>query len=69
MISCYEPSRIYRWRQDRGLEVLIEDPAATMLAHPTNMAFKGDKLYAANLGRWHVTEIDLSALPNADRLG
>ena len=61
-ISCYEPSRIYRWRQDRGLELLIEDPAATTIAHPTNVAFKGDKLYTANLGRWHVTEIDLSGL-------
>ncbi|TGV93959.1 gluconolaconase, partial [Mesorhizobium sp. M2D.F.Ca.ET.145.01.1.1] len=61
-ISCYEPSRIYRWRPDRGLEVLIEDPAATTLAHPTNIAFKGDKLYTANLGRWHITEIDLTAL-------
>ncbi|RUU23879.1 gluconolaconase [Mesorhizobium sp. M6A.T.Ca.TU.002.02.2.1] len=63
-ISCYEPSRIYRWRQDRGLEVLIEDPAATTLAHPTNIAFKGDKLYTANLGRWHITEIDLATIPN-----
>ncbi|ESY82340.1 gluconolaconase [Mesorhizobium sp. LNHC221B00] len=64
-ISCYEPSRIYRWRKDKGLEVLIEDPAATTLAHPTNIAFKGDKLYTANLGRWHITEIDLAALPKA----
>ena len=61
-ISCYEPSRIYRWRHDRGLEVLIEDEAATTIAHPTNIAFKGDKLYTANLGRWHITEIDLSRL-------
>ena len=65
-ISCYEPSRIYRWRKDRGLEVLIEDPAATTMAHPTNIAFKGDKLYTANLGRWHITEIDLAAIPNAN---
>jgi sugar lactone lactonase YvrE len=64
-VSCYEPSRIYRWREDRGLELLIEDPAATTLAHPTNIAFKGDKLYTANLGRWHITEIDLSSLPAA----
>jgi sugar lactone lactonase YvrE len=61
-ISCYEPSRIYRWREDCGLETLIEDPAATMIAHPTNIAFKGDKLYTANLGRWHITEIDLASL-------
>ncbi|TPI38013.1 gluconolaconase [Mesorhizobium sp. B3-1-9] len=63
LISCYEPSRIYRWRKQQGLEVLIEDPAATTLAHPTNIAFKGDKLYTANLGRWHITEIDLAAIP------
>lgn len=61
-ISCYEPSRIYRWRKDRGLETLIEDPAATTIAHPTNIALKGDRLYTANLGRWHITEIDLSSL-------
>ena len=61
-ISCYEPSRIYRWRRDRGLELLIEDEAATVIAHPTNIAFKGDKLYTANLGRWHITEIDLTGL-------
>lgn len=61
-VSCYEPSRIYRWREDRGLEMLIEDPTATTIAHPTNIAFKREKLYTANLGRWHITEIDLSAL-------
>jgi sugar lactone lactonase YvrE len=62
IISCYEPSRLYRWREDRGLEVLIEDRAATTIAHPTNVAFKGNRLYTANLGRWHITEIDLSGL-------
>jgi sugar lactone lactonase YvrE len=61
-ISCYEPSRIYRWSATQGLELMIEDPTATILAHPTNIAFKGDLLYTANLGRWHVTEIDLSSL-------
>ena len=64
-ISCYEPSRIYRWRKDRGLGTLIEDAAATTIAHPTNIAFKGDKLYTANLGRWHITEIDLASLGSA----
>lgn len=61
-ISCYEPSRIYRLRPGGDLEILIEDPKATLLAHPTNIAFKGSKLYTANLGRWHITEIDLSGL-------
>ena len=61
LISCYEPSRIYRWHERSGLQLLIEDPAATTLAHPTNIAFKGDRLYTANLGRWHITEIDLKS--------
>jgi sugar lactone lactonase YvrE len=60
-VSCYEPSRIYRQRAGGALEVLIEDAAATTIAHPTNVALKGDTLYTANLGRWHITAIDLSA--------
>lgn len=62
LISCYEPSRIYSWREDRGLSLLIQDPAATILAHPTNIALKGQTLYTANLGRWHITEIDISSI-------
>ncbi len=58
-ISCYEPSRIYRVRPGGALETLIEDPAATVMAHPTNIAVKGNTLYSANLGRWHITAIDL----------
>ncbi len=61
-ISCYEPSRIYRLKPGGPLELLIEDPKATLIAHPTNVALKGDRLYSANLGRWHITEIDLSKL-------
>lgn len=60
-ISCYEPSRIYRQKPGGLLEVLIEDPAATLIAHPTNVALKGNTLYTANLGRWHITAIDLAA--------
>ena len=61
-ISCYEPSRIYRQRPGGGtLKLLIEDLAATTIAHPTNIALKGNTLYTANLGRWHITAIDLSA--------
>jgi sugar lactone lactonase YvrE len=58
-VSCYEPSRIYRKRPGAELEILIEDPAATTLAHPTNVALKGNTMYTANLGRWHITAIDL----------
>jgi sugar lactone lactonase YvrE len=62
-ISCYEPGRIYRRTPDGRVDILIEDNQAVLLAHPTNVALKGNKLYTANLGRWHITEIDLSALP------
>jgi sugar lactone lactonase YvrE len=61
-ISCYEPSRIYRQKPGGTLELLIEDPAATTIAHPTNVVLKGNTLYTANLGRWHITAIDLSDL-------
>jgi sugar lactone lactonase YvrE len=59
-VSCYEPSRIYRQKPGGALEILIEDRAATTIAHPTNVALKGNTLYTANLGRWHITAIDLS---------
>lgn len=57
--GCYEPSRVLRISPD-GVrsEVYIEDPTAHLFAHPTNIAFDGSALYAANLGRWHITRID-----------
>lgn len=60
-VSCYEPSRIYRKCAGAELEILIEDPMATTIAHPTNIALVGDTMYTANLGRWHITAIDLGA--------
>lgn len=60
-VSCYEPSRIYRKKPNEALEILIEDPAATVMAHPTNVALKGNTMYTANLGRWHITAIDLAS--------
>lgn len=65
LVSLYEPSRILRIAPSGEVRVLIEDVTAHVLAHPTNIAFAGDRLYAANLGRWHVTEIavDIGARP------
>ena len=58
-VGCYEPSRVLRISPDGGTtEVYIEDPTAHLFAHPTNIAFSGPTLYTANLGRWHITEID-----------
>lgn len=58
-IGCYEPSRILRVPPGGGTaSVYLEDPTAHLLAHPTNIAFKGSDLYIANLGRWHVSKIE-----------
>jgi gluconolactonase len=57
-VSCYEPSRIYRVSPGGQLALLIDDPDAHMLCHPTNCAFRGTELFTANLGRWHITRIE-----------
>ncbi|MFO1068294.1 MAG: SMP-30/gluconolactonase/LRE family protein [Geminicoccaceae bacterium] len=58
-VACYEPSRILRLSPDgRHCDVYIEDATAHLFAHPTNIAFDGSALYAANLGRWHVTRVE-----------
>jgi sugar lactone lactonase YvrE len=62
LISNYEPSRIYRYSKANGLELLVEDRLATALAHPTNIALKDGNLVTANLGRWHVSHVDLGGL-------
>jgi sugar lactone lactonase YvrE len=61
-VSCYTPSRIYKITPRRKVSVLIDDWESHLLAHPTNIVFGGkrcDQLFAANLGRWHITKIDL----------
>lgn len=58
-VSCYEPSRILRVPVGGGsAEVFAEDVTAHLVCHPTNIAFSGPALYAANLGRWHITRIE-----------
>ena len=57
-ISCYEPSRILRLDPNGKVSVYAEDRTAHLLCHPTNIAFDGAALYAANLGRWHISRIE-----------
>ncbi|MBN9024726.1 MAG: SMP-30/gluconolactonase/LRE family protein [Rhizobiales bacterium] len=58
-VSCYEPSRVLRVAPGGGAaEVYVEDATAHVLAHPTNIAFDGARMFTANLGRWHVTKIE-----------
>lgn len=65
LVSLYEPSRILRVDSAGSVRVLAEDPTAHVLCHPTNVAFDGTRLFAANLGRWHIAaiECDIGAPP------
>jgi sugar lactone lactonase YvrE len=58
-VACYEPSQVLRLEPDGAVTVVACDPAAHLLCHPTNLAFRGSTLLTANLGRWHLTAIDL----------
>ncbi len=58
-IACYEPSRLFRASPDGQLELLYDDPDAHMLCHPTNCAFRGADLFTSNLGRWHITQVNI----------
>jgi len=61
-VTCYAPSRIYKVTPQGKVSVLIDDWEAHTLSNPTNIAFGGknfDQLFAANLGRWHITKIDV----------
>lgn len=60
VVGCYEPSRLLRISPDASsVDVLVEEPTAHVFCHPTNIAFATDKLYTANLGRWHISCVDM----------
>jgi gluconolactonase len=62
LISCYRPDRIYHLDAAGRLEVVAQDPQGTLLGAPTNVCFVGerlDRVVCANLGRWHLTLMDL----------
>jgi gluconolactonase len=58
-VGCYEPSQVLRIDQSGRVDVLYRDVTAHTLAHPTNVAFRGPTLFTANLGRWHLTSIEV----------
>jgi len=60
-VACYEPSQILRIDPDGSVHTVVHDETAHLLCHPTNVAFLGTELIAANLGRWHLTAIDVGA--------
>jgi gluconolactonase len=57
--GCYEPSQVLRIDPSGAVDVLWHDVTAHTLAHPTNVAFRGTTMFTANLGRWHVTRIEV----------
>jgi gluconolactonase len=61
LVSCYAPNAILRISPDRIITTLVDDWEAHTLCNPTNIAFGGaqfEKLYVANLGRWHISVFD-----------
>jgi gluconolactonase len=62
-ITSYEPSRIYRYHIGRSqLELVVEDSDAHLFCHPTNCVIVDNNLYASNLGRWHISRVNLEEL-------
>ena len=62
LISNYRPDRIVHLDAVGHLQVVAQDPHGTLIAAPTNVCFVGERLDAvvsANLGRWHLTLLDL----------
>jgi sugar lactone lactonase YvrE len=61
-IACYAPNSIFKVNTKQEVTLLIDDWEAHTLSNPTNIAFGGknfDELFTANLGRWHISRIDL----------
>ncbi len=61
-VGCYAPSRIYKIDKYGKAEILVDDWEAHTISNPTNLAFGGknlDELFIANLGRWHISKIQL----------
>jgi gluconolactonase len=58
-VGCYEPSRVLRIDPSGAVDVLWHDVTAHTLAHPTNLAFRGTTMFTANLGRWHLTRLEV----------
>ncbi len=61
-VGCYAPNCIYKVTPEKEVSLLIDDWEAHTLSNPTNLAFGGkdfNELYTANLGRWHISKINI----------
>jgi sugar lactone lactonase YvrE len=60
LIACYEPSQIMAVPPPyTAAGILVHDREAHVLCHSTNVALRGRTLYISNLGRWHITAVEL----------
>ncbi len=62
LISCYQPNQLWRWSEDSGLELLIDEWSGEQILSPTNVAFYGehlDRLVLASLCGHDVTTVRL----------
>ncbi|MEJ7585986.1 MAG: SMP-30/gluconolactonase/LRE family protein [Ferruginibacter sp.] len=60
-VTCYAPNSIFKINKNKEVSLLIHDWEAHTLSNPTNIAFGGknfDEIFAANLGRWHISRIN-----------
>ncbi len=60
-VGCYEPSKVLRVDPSGQVETLYQDVTAHTLAHPTNLAFRGTTMFTSNLGRWHLTRLEVGS--------
>jgi sugar lactone lactonase YvrE len=60
-IACYQPSQVMRIEPGGEPAIVVRDDDAMVLAHPTNIAFRGQTAFTANLGRWHISAIELDS--------
>jgi sugar lactone lactonase YvrE len=61
-VACYYPSVILRLEPAGVVTSVYEDPIGHLLSNPTNLLFVGSAAYVANLGRWHITRIDMATV-------
>ena len=58
-VACYASDNMYKVSPRKKVQLLAYDPAGTMIARPTNVAFGGpnfEQIFIPNLGRWHVCQ-------------
>lgn len=68
-VGCYAPSQVLSVDSGGRVRCVASDPSEEILSHPTNVAFRGGSLVTANLGRWHLSRIEVNDIdPGCDVL-